>query len=177
MTTTPTSWLPVSWAHPTRVAVTQAHHLRPMGPGDVDLDLPAVHASRDRLWSIYGQAWGWPPVGLSREADIDDLAHHAAEIDAHESFLYGLFDADETVLLGCVYVDPPAKVGADADISWWVAECALGSEVERALDTFVPAWIAAEWPLHQPRYVGRDLTWQQWLALPDLVEDDTEDDA
>ncbi len=177
MTTTPTSWLPASWAHPTRVPVTQAHHLRPMGPADVDLDLPAVHASRERLWSIYGQAWGWPPVDLSREADIDDLAHHAAEIDAHESFLYGLFDAAETALLGCVYVDPPAKVGADADISWWVVEHAVGSELERALDAFVPAWIEAEWPLHQPRYVGRDLSWQQWLCLPDLVEDDTEEDA
>jgi hypothetical protein len=177
MTTTPTSWLPASWAHPTRVPVTPTHHLRPMGPADVDLDLPAVHASRARLWSIYGQAWGWPPVELSREADIDDLAHHAAEIEAHESFLYGLFDADETALLGCVYVDPPAKVGADADISWWVAECALGSDVEQALDAFVPTWIAAAWPLHQPRYVGRDLTWQQWLALPDLVQHESEANA
>ncbi|WP_408898502.1 hypothetical protein ACJ5H2_05170 [Nocardioides sp. R1-1] len=168
--TTPRSWLPPSWAHPTRVAVTGDHHLRPMGPDDVDLDLPAVRASRDRLWGIYGQAWGWPPVELTREADIEDLAHHAAEIDAHESFLYGLFDAAETALLGCVYVDPPAKVGADADISWWVVESAVGSELEATLDAFVPAWITAAWPLEQPRYVGRDLTWQQWLALPDLLE-------
>lgn len=171
MTSTPTPWLPASWAHPTRVALAGGHHLRPMGPADVDLDLPAVRASRDRLWQIYGQAWGWPPAELSREADLDDLAHHAAEIEAHESFLYGLFDADESVLLGCVYVDPPAKVGADADISWWVVEGAVGSDLEADLDAFVPAWIAAGWPFERPRYVGRDLTWQQWLALPDLVEE------
>ncbi|MBM7516059.1 GNAT family N-acetyltransferase [Nocardioides nitrophenolicus] len=166
-----TTWLPASWVHPTRVPVTDGHHLRPMGPADVDLDLPAVRASRERLWTTYGQAWGWPPVDLSREADLDDLAHHAAEIEAHESFLYGLFDAEETVLLGCVYVDPPAKVGADAEISWWVVESALGSEVEAALDAFVPRWIATNWPLARPRYVGRDLTWAQWLALPDLLEE------
>lgn len=169
MTTEPRPWLPDGWAHPTRVALTADHHLRPMGPEAVELDLPAVRGSRERLWSIYGAAWGWPPAELTREADIDDLAHHAAEIEAHESFLYGLFDAGETALLGCLYVDPAAKVGADADISWWVVDPLVGSPLEAALDAFVPAWIAADWPLTAPRYVGRDLTWQQWLALPDLV--------
>ncbi len=32
----------------------------------------------------------------------------------------------------------------------------------------MPAWIAAAWPFTAPRYIGRDLTWQEWLALPDL---------
>ena len=36
------------------------------------------------------------------------------------------------------------------------------------LDELVPRWIAAEWPLERPRYVGRDLTWAEWLALPEL---------
>jgi hypothetical protein len=40
--------------------------------------------------------------------------------------------------------------------------------VERALDEFVPRWLAQEWPLANPRFVGRDLTWQEWMALPDL---------
>ncbi len=171
MSTEPRPWLPPTWAHPTRVPLTDAHHLRPMGPADVDLDLPAVRGSRERLWGIYGAAWGWPPVELTREADIDDLAHHAAEIEAHESFLYGLFDTAETALLGCLYVDPPAKPGADAEISWWVVDDLVGSSLEAALDAFVPRWIAAAWPLSRPRYVGRDLTWAAWLALPDLVEE------
>lgn len=161
-------WLPKSWAHPTRVALAPGFRLRPMGPADIDLDLPAVRGSRERLWTIYGQAWGWPPAQLSREADLDDLAHHAAEIEAHESFLYGLFDDAETALLGCVYVDPPAKIGADADISWWVVDALVGSDLEAELDAFVPRWIADDWPLNRPRYVGRDLSWDQWLALPDL---------
>lgn len=164
----PAPWLPADWAHPTRVPLTSSHHLRPMGPADVDLDMPAVMGSRDRLWTIYGQAWGWPPAGMTRDQDIEDLAHHEAEIDAHESFLYGLFDAEETELLGCLYVDPPAKVGADAEISWWVVDAQVGTLLEAAFDAFVPQWIATEWPLRRPRYVGRDLTWQEWLALPDL---------
>ena len=31
-----------------------------------------------------------------------------------------------------------------------------------------PRWIADAWPLEHPRYVGRDLTWAEWMALPDL---------
>ncbi len=30
----------------------------------------------------------------------------------------------------------------------------------------VPQWIAAEWPFRRPRCLGRDVTWQDWLALP-----------
>lgn len=163
-----TTWLPAGWQHPTRVELPTGHHLRPIRESDVDLDLPAVMGSRERLWSIYGAAWGWPPAGMTREQDRVDLARHEAEIEAHESFNYALFDADESALLGCVYVDPPEKPGADAEISWWVVDALVGTEVEAALDALVPAWIARDWPLRQPRYVGRDLSWSDWLALPEL---------
>ena len=63
--------------------------------------------SRERLWAKYGEAWGWPPADMSFEADREGLAHHEAEIAALETFNYALLDADETELLGCVYVDPP----------------------------------------------------------------------
>ena len=163
-----TTWLPDDWQHPTRVDLPTGHHLRPIRESDVDLDMPAVMGSRERLWSIYGAAWGWPPAGMTREQDRVDLARHEAEIEAHESFNYALFDADESALLGCVYVDPPEKPGADAEISWWVVDALVGTEVEAALDALVPAWIARDWPLEHPRYVGRDLTWSDWLALPEL---------
>ena len=58
-------WLPAGWTHPVHVPVDDGHHLRPIRADDVDLDLPAVHGSRDRLWSIYGRAWGWPPVAMT----------------------------------------------------------------------------------------------------------------
>jgi len=164
-----TTWLPETWQHPTYVPVGSDHHLRPIRATDVDLDMPAVMGSRERLWSIYGVAWGWPPAHMTHEMDREDLARHEAEIEAHESFNYALFDLDETVLLGCVYVDPPEKEGADAEISWWVVDELVGTDVERALDDLVPRWIASAWPLTAPRYVGRDLSWDQWLALPDLA--------
>ena len=144
------SWLPTDFVHPTRVELSTGHHLRPIRATDVDLDYPAVMGSRERLWSQFGMPWGWPPADMSYEDDRADLARHEREIESHESFNYAVFDADETALLGCVYVDPPERVGADAEISWWLVDPLVGTEVERTLDEFVPRWIADEWPFRQP---------------------------
>ena len=164
------TWLPDGWDHPTRVDLPTGHHLRPIRADDTELDMVAVMSSQERLFSIYGKAWGWPPATMTAEQDREDLQHHADEIERHESLNYALFDAGETVLLGCVYIDPPSKVGdADAEISWWVVDSCVGTDVEAALDALVPRWIAEDWPLGHPRYVGRDLTWDDWIALDDLA--------
>ncbi|HET9871817.1 MAG TPA: hypothetical protein VFP89_04355 [Propionibacteriaceae bacterium] len=170
MTTARTAaWLPADWQHPTRVELSTGHHLRPIRSTDVDLDMQAVMGSQERLWSIFGPAWKWPPASMSVQQDREDLARHEAEIERHESFNYAMFDIGETELLGCVYVDPPEKVGADAEISWWVVDWLVGGPIEMALNDFVPRWIAEQWPVARPRYVGRDLSWQEWMALPDLA--------
>jgi hypothetical protein len=162
------AWLPADFVHPTFVELQTGHHLRPIRATDVDLDFPAVMGSRERLWSIYGDAWGWPPASMTPEQDREDLARHEADIQAHHSFNYALFDAEETVLLGCVYLDPPDKPGADAEISWWVVDYLVGTALDHALEVYVPRWIAQSWPFERPRYVGRDLTWKDWLNLPNL---------
>jgi hypothetical protein len=161
-------WLPADFSYPTVVAVDDGHHLRPIRAADVDLDYPAVMGSQPRLWSIFGAAWGWPPDSMTYQQDLKDLSRHEAEIAARQSFNYALLDDAETVLLGCVYIDPPEKQGADGEISWWVVDGQVGTDLERALDALVPRWIAAAWPFTRPRYVGRDLSWAEWLALPDL---------
>ena len=70
------------------------------------------------------------------------------------------------MLFRSVYIDPPEKQGADAEISWWVVDNQAGTGLHSALDALVPQWIAAAWPFTQPRYVGRDLSWDEWIALP-----------
>jgi hypothetical protein len=103
---------------------------------------------------------------MTFEADQRDLRRHEEEIAAHQSFNYALLDEQETVISGCVYIDPPERAGADAEVSWWVVDDLVGSAAEQALDTLVPRWIAADWPFREPRFLGRDITWADWLALP-----------
>lgn len=145
-------WLPEEWQHPTHIALPTGHHLRPIRASDTELDMAAVMGSRERLWSLYGEAWGWPPATMTAEQDREDLQRHADEMETHESFNFALFDANEIELIGCVYIDPSDDGAADAEISWWVRDEYVGSAVEIALDEFVPAWIATDWPLTSPRY-------------------------
>lgn len=151
------TWLPTGFEHPTRVEVAEGHHLRPIRAADVDLDYPAVMGSRARLWTLYGAAWGWPPATMTHEQDREDLAHHEREIAAHESFNYALFDAAETRLLGCVYIDPvasPPGSGPRAEVSWWTVDELVGSPVAAALDRFVPRWLETAWPFAGWRGLG-----------------------
>jgi hypothetical protein len=164
------SWLPAQWQHPAVLRLATGHHLRPIRESDLELDYPAVMGSRESLWATYGEPWGWPPATMTVEQDREDLAYHADEIAQHRSFNYAVFDEHESELLGCVYIDPPEKPGADAEISWWVVDSQRGLPLEVCLDEAVPAWIAREWPFQQPRYIGRDLSWAEWMALPALEE-------
>jgi hypothetical protein len=84
---------------------------------------------------------GWPPASMTYQQDPEDLAHHEAEIRAHQSFNYGLFDDAETALPGCVYIDPLEKQGADAEIFWRVVDGQAGSDLQRALDAPVPGGV------------------------------------
>jgi len=144
------SWLPAGFVHPQRVQLATGEHLRPIRAGDVEIDYPAVMASRERLWQKYGEAWGWPPEGMTLEQDRADLAHHEREIAAGLSFNYAVLDAQESELLGCVYLDPPDP-GEDADavVSWWVVDGRVGSALERELDRFLPGWVTSAWPFRR----------------------------
>ncbi len=129
--------------HPDRADLPTGHHLRPIRADDVDIDYPAVMGSRERLWAKYGELWGWPPETMSYEADRADLARHEAEAEANEAFNYAVFNADESELLGCVYIDPSDT--HDAQVSWWVVDPLVGSDLERALAEFVPRWLDETW--------------------------------
>lgn len=152
---------------PDRAELRSGHHLRPIRPTDIDLDYTAVMGSQPRLFEIFGKAWGWPPETMTREQDREDLVRHANEMVTLESFNYAIFDRDETALLGCIYVDPPEKAGADAEISWWVVDGEVGGALEAALREQVREWIAEVWPFVSPRFIGEDFTWDGYLALPD----------
>jgi hypothetical protein len=142
------AWLPEGFETPQRLDLPTGHHLRPIRAADVDIDYPAVMGSRERLWEIYGEAWGWPPATMTYEADRDDLAHHEREIADQITFNYAVLDAEETELVGCVYIDPPDErrpPGTDAVVSWWVVDGEAGGPLQRALDEAVPRWLDEVW--------------------------------
>lgn len=146
------TWLAEDFTHPQRAEIDAEHHIRPIAAADVDLDMVAVMGSRERLFSIYGSSWGWPPATMTREQDLEDLIHHVDEMQTNESFNYAVFDADETRLLGCLYIDQPDDDQHDAVVSWWVVDEMVGSELEVAFEVFVPRWLREDWPFENVRF-------------------------
>ena len=145
-------WLPDTFSHPQLVDIDSEHHIRPIAASDVDLDMVAVMGSHERLFSIYGQSWGWPPATMTREQDLEDLEHHVHEMHTRASYNYALFGKDESQLLGCIYIDQPDDDEHDAVVSWWVINDLVGSELESTVDAFVPSWLKRDWPFSVVRF-------------------------
>ena len=150
---TEAGWLPDDFAHPLRAELADGVHLRPIRAEDVDIDMIAVMSNQPMLWDIYGEAWGWPPATMTREADEEDLARHAEEMERHESFNYAVLTSAEDRLLGCVYIDPLDALDGEisAEVSWWMIPDAPAGMAGR-LDAFVPAWLEREWPFGRVTY-------------------------
>jgi len=159
------SFLPDDFVVP-EVVETDLFRLRPITIHDVVKDYDAVMSSRDHLWQMFGQAWGWPPLELTLEQDLIDLAWHQKEFQLRNSFDYAVMSLDEKRLLGCVYVDPPGKAGYDAEIYLWVRESELATGLETYLLQLVKQWLAAAWPFTKVAFPGREISWDDWNALP-----------
>jgi hypothetical protein len=159
------SWLSAEFRPPERLDLSSGHHLRPIRASDGEIDYEAVMSSQPRLWQLLGRAWGWPPADMTMQQDIADLVRHEEEMARNASFNYAIFDPEEKELLGCVYIDPPASEGADADVAWWVVDAMVGTRLEVALREEIPRWLRDAWRFERPRVAGIDIDWQDWTRL------------
>lgn len=144
---------------------TEHFRIRPITIHDVVKDYDAVMTSREHLWGMFGDVWGWPPESLTLEEDLIDLAWHQKEGEIRSSFNFAVMSLDEKRLLGCVYIDLSEK--ADAEIAFWVRKDELDTGLEETLEETVRKWISSEWPFESVLYPGRDMTWEEVDALPD----------
>jgi len=148
---------------------TDRFRLRPLTIHDVVKDYDAVMTSKDHLRASF--PWDWPPDDMTLEQDLIDLGWHQKEFQLETSFNFAVMSLDETRLLGCTYIDPTDKTGYDAEVSFWVRFDEIETGLEPALEATVRRWIAEDWPFTTVGYPGRDMTWDEWDALPDVTND------
>jgi len=132
-----------------------------------ELDFRAWMSSLDHLRGIFGPLSSWPRADMTLEQNNIDLAWHQSEFGSRSSFAYTVFDATNTVCVGCVYLYPPRKVGFDIDVYYWVSADEAARGGDQALGEVVRVWVIDEWPFANPVYPGRSLPWPEYLALPD----------
>lgn len=118
--------------------------LRRLGVEDLDEDMAAIKESEASLAGISGGAW---PVGLTREADLIDLAWHQREFEARRSFAWVIADGETDAYLGCAYVYLAFDPEGPMEAWWWFRDAAKGREEARAFGPMFEAWLTGPpWP-------------------------------
>jgi hypothetical protein len=154
-------------SHPIPAGIEhQRFRMRGLSVNDVVRDYDAVMSSAERLRKRF-PFWGWPKSDMTLEYNLIDLGWHQKEGQLRRSFAYTVLSPDGSRVLGCVYVDPPEKQGADAEICLWVRTDEEDGDLEQVLEAAVREWLTAEWPFEAIRWPGRDIGWEEWDALPD----------
>ena len=146
------------------VLETDRMRLRPLTINDAVKDFEAVMTSEERLRTVYDPDGDWP-LGLTLEQNIIELGWHQTEFQLRTSFAYTVVDLDESEVLGCIYIYPTRNSGYDAEITMWVRQSRVEEGLDEHLFETVEPWIDEIWPLANPAYPGRRITFEDWRAL------------
>ena len=140
--------------------------LRMLTIHDVIKDYDAVMSSADHLKSTYSNVYSrsWPD-GLTLENNLIDLGWHQREFTIRRSFSYKVVSPDESVYLGCIYINPTLKRDYDAMVMMWVRASVLDSGLDDELFNAVKPWITEKWPFERVAYPGRDICADDWKSL------------
>jgi len=142
---------------------TDEFRLRMLTVNDVVKDYDAVMSSVAHCQTIWRGRW---PVGLTLEQNLIDLGWHQKEFQTRRSFAYTVVKLDESVVLGCVYIEPTKKPGYDAEVYLWARQSELENGLEDRLYVTVRSWISGDWRFKSVAYPGRAISWDQWNKLP-----------
>jgi hypothetical protein len=157
----------IPYEHPIPEGIEhERFRLRGITVNDLVRDYDAVMSSVERLRERFPY-WGWPDPEMTLEEDLIDLGWHQKEAQLRSSFNYAVMTPDESRLLGCVYIDPSEKLGADAEVCLWVRADEEDGDLERVLEAEVRGWLEREWPFETVRWPGREISWEEWDALED----------
>jgi hypothetical protein len=137
---------------------TPEFRIRPLLISDVVKDFDAVMTSVDHLRGVFGPQSEWP-AGLTFEQDLIDLGWHHKEFQRRRSFAYTVMSLDESLCLGCLYIDPSELPGYDATVFCWI-RASHADALDSLLNTRLRLWLDTEWPFKAVAYPGRSPTWQ-----------------
>ncbi|MCP4142881.1 MAG: GNAT family N-acetyltransferase [Chloroflexi bacterium] len=136
--------------------------LRKLTTKDVEQDYEAVMSSKESLRQIFAKDDDWPADDMTIESNYEDLEYHEREFNERKSFAYTMRDVDDSRCIGCVYIYPWFRNGADAVIYYWVIDSEKAKGLDKKVGSFLRDGINKVWPIENPVYPGRDITWEAW---------------
>ena len=130
--------------------------LRPLGPEHNRSDYAAWTSSVDHIKATpgYSADSSWPDAAMTLEENNRDLEMHARHFAGREGFTYTVLDrADETTVVGCLYIYPHDDPAYDAHVRSWVT--ATRPELDVEVWREVSEWLARDWPFRRVDYAAR----------------------
>lgn len=157
--------------------------VRPLVPSDVVLDHEAVMSSREFLYH-WEMEPPYPPEDFSVDDNLGDLEQMDGEHRNGTRYTYTVMNADETQVLGCIYLLPgddrmyrTAEVtshdGTDlssvvATIAFWVRVSTWEGGFERALLEAVLGWLRNDWSIERPVVITNEKLDHQIATIESL---------
>jgi RimJ/RimL family protein N-acetyltransferase len=141
---------------PPRELLTSHTVLRPLGPEHNEPDYAAWTSSVDHIRATPGYTADstWPDSAMTLEQNLADLQMHARHFAERAGFTYTVLDrADESRVVGCVYIYPHDDPEQDAHVRSWVT--ADRAELDVEVWQAVAAWIDRDWPFGTVEYATR----------------------
>ena len=156
-------FVPADFKVPT-ILENQYFRIRMLTINDAIKDYDMEMSSKDHLHEMFPD-WNWPPDDMSLEQELIDLGWHQKEFQRRRSFVYTVISLDESIILGCVRINPTTKADYDANIDMWVRTSVLDKGYDKILFDMVKQWVAKDWPFKKVAYPGREISWQEWRSI------------
>jgi hypothetical protein len=130
------------------------------------LDYEAYMSNIDHVKGVLGPHFmDWPTPDITPRLALADTGWCEWMHDLKICFSYGIFNADMSRELGCLYLSPTDHPDHDAEICFWFVKDASDAGVEPRFMAFVRDWLASDWPFARPGFPGRDVPWDSWSAV------------
>ncbi|MFC1851731.1 GNAT family N-acetyltransferase [candidate division CSSED10-310 bacterium] len=157
-------FVPSDFSIPLRIE-TPDFILRKLTTADVEQDFEAVMSSKESLRQIFCAHDDWPADHMTLQDNYNDLKEHEDEFDQRAGFAYTVVTVDEHACLGCVYIYPWFGNRFDARVYYWVRDSEKARGLDEKLGDFLRHWLQEAWPINDPVFPGRDMSWEEWEAF------------
>jgi len=137
---------------------TKVFLLRPLRTTDVELDYAALMVSKEMLrrWSQSD----WPTDDFTLEDNLKDLKRHEEEHLERKAFTFTVLDSTGSECLGCVYINPLARLleytkaseddlavvnDHESVVAFWVRQPRLSDDLDKRLLKALIDWFKRKW--------------------------------
>lgn len=137
--------------------------LKGCGEAQAVVEYVALMRERDRLHQLFRPDDPWPSAHFSLAQHEADLEWQVSEFRTRRSFVYSVWDAAETTLIGGVYLYPSLLPGVQVEAFFWlVGEAPIDEE---SFAQALRRWLVNRWHWKQPVFPGRDMPWVEWPGV------------